>query len=135
MFKGGAQTMDASALATPKVGGTPKPKATPYVQPVSNSSHLDAVPQPTPINRNRVIHKKVSALNHVLFICHCKFCVIKVRSFPLCFDDTDPGAVSDWTANGGTNFTVTPVPEPSMFAFTSAFGACFLWAFRNRRKK
>lgn len=36
-----------------------------------NSSHLDAVPQATPINRNRV---------------HTK----KVRTFPMCFDDTDP---------------------------------------------
>lgn len=35
-------------------------KSTPYVPTVTNSSHLDAVPQPTPINRNRVIHKKVS---------------------------------------------------------------------------
>ena len=41
-----------------------------------NSSHLDAVPQATPINRNRVIHKKV-------------------RTFPLCFDDTDPPAVHE----------------------------------------
>jgi SWI/SNF-related matrix-associated actin-dependent regulator of chromatin subfamily B protein 1 len=59
--------------------GTPKPKqqkpAT-YVPTMPNSSHLDAVPQPTPINRNRVIHKKV-------------------RTFPFCFDDTDPGAVHD----------------------------------------
>lgn len=38
-----------------------------------NSSHLDAVPQATPINRNRV---------------HTK----KVRTFPMCFDDTDPTA-------------------------------------------
>ncbi|KAG5886550.1 hypothetical protein JTB14_012768 [Gonioctena quinquepunctata] len=36
-----------------------------------NSSHLDAVPQATTINRNRVASKKV-------------------RTFPLCFDDTDP---------------------------------------------
>ncbi|CAG0889421.1 unnamed protein product [Cyprideis torosa] len=36
----------------------------------TSSQHLDAVPQPTPINRNRVAQKKV-------------------RTFPLCFDDTD----------------------------------------------
>lgn len=36
-----------------------------------NSSHLDAVPQATTINRNRIANKKV-------------------RTFPLCFDDTDP---------------------------------------------
>ena len=34
-----------------------------------NSSHLHAVPQATPINRNRVIHQKM-------------------RTFPLCLDDT-----------------------------------------------
>lgn len=42
-----------------------------WVQTMPNSSHLDAVPQATPINRNRV---------------HTK----KVRTFPMCFDDTDP---------------------------------------------
>jgi SWI/SNF-related matrix-associated actin-dependent regulator of chromatin subfamily B protein 1 len=41
-----------------------------------NSSHLDAVPQATPINRNRVYNKKV-------------------RTFPMCFDDTDPTAISE----------------------------------------
>lgn len=38
-----------------------------------SASHLDAVPQATPINRNRVYNKKV-------------------RTFPMCFDDTDPTA-------------------------------------------
>lgn len=47
-----------------------------YASAMPNSSHLDAVPQPTPINRNRVVHRKI-------------------RSFPFCFDDTDPGAVHD----------------------------------------
>lgn len=42
-----------------------------WVPSLPNSSHLDAVPQATPINRNRVSTKKV-------------------RTFPLCFDDTDP---------------------------------------------
>lgn len=42
-----------------------------WVPTMPNSSHLDAVPQATPINRNRV-HSK------------------KVRTFPMCFDDTDP---------------------------------------------
>jgi SWI/SNF-related matrix-associated actin-dependent regulator of chromatin subfamily B protein 1 len=50
---------------------------TPFVPVMPNSTHLDAVPQPTPINHNRVIHKKV-------------------RSFPLCLDDAaDPGSVHD----------------------------------------
>ncbi|XP_055695492.1 SWI/SNF-related matrix-associated actin-dependent regulator of chromatin subfamily B member 1 isoform X2 [Lutzomyia longipalpis] len=46
-------------------------KPTPWVPTMPNSSHLDAVPQATPINRNRVYQKKV-------------------RTFPMCFDDTDP---------------------------------------------
>ncbi|KAF4517939.1 hypothetical protein B566_EDAN005306 [Ephemera danica] len=51
-------------------------KSTPWVPALPNSSHLDAVPQATPINRNRVNNKKV-------------------RTFPLCFDDTDPGAIHE----------------------------------------
>jgi len=51
-------------------------KAMPWVPSIPNSSHLDAVPQATPINRNRVINKKV-------------------RSFPLCFDDTDPTSLAE----------------------------------------
>lgn len=46
-------------------------KPAPWVPTMPNSSHLDAVPQATPINRNRVQNKKV-------------------RTFPVCFDDTDP---------------------------------------------
>ncbi len=77
-----------SGAATPLLGGrTPKPKAAAFMPTISNSSHLDAVPQPTPINRNRVIHKKV-------------------RSFPLCFDDSDPGVVHD---NAATPETLVPI--------------------------
>jgi hypothetical protein len=32
---------------------------------MASSSHLDAVPQATPINRNRVVHKKVSGSSHL----------------------------------------------------------------------
>jgi len=53
-----------------------KPKPTNYAPAVPNSSHLDAVPQASPINRNRVIHKKV-------------------RTFPLCFDDTEPSEIHE----------------------------------------
>lgn len=48
-------------------------KSMPWVPSLPNSSHLDAVPQATPINRNRVHNKKV-------------------RTFPLCYDDTDPSS-------------------------------------------
>merc|ERR1712115_177538 len=68
---GNAGNSDTPKLDKPKVI---KPPAAVAAMP--NSSHLDAVPQPTPINRNRVIHKKV-------------------RTFPFCFDDTDPGAQHD----------------------------------------
>jgi len=51
-------------------------KVVPQVPAMPSASHLDAVPQATPINRNRVQHKKV-------------------RTFPLCFDDTDPAAVHE----------------------------------------
>ena len=36
-----------------------KKKAAPWQPTMPNSSHLDAVPQATPINRNRVYNKKV----------------------------------------------------------------------------
>ncbi|XP_059485119.1 SWI/SNF-related matrix-associated actin-dependent regulator of chromatin subfamily B member 1 isoform X1 [Neocloeon triangulifer] len=49
-------------------------KSTNWAPALPNSSHLDAVPQATPINRNRVNNKKV-------------------RTFPLCFDDTDPNSI------------------------------------------
>jgi SWI/SNF-related matrix-associated actin-dependent regulator of chromatin subfamily B protein 1 len=51
-------------------------KQAPWMPTMPNSSHLDAVPQATPINRNRVYNKKV-------------------RTFPMCFDDTDPTAISE----------------------------------------
>ncbi|KAL0272848.1 UNVERIFIED_CONTAM: hypothetical protein PYX00_005672 [Menopon gallinae] len=51
-------------------------KSMSWVPNLPNSSHLDAVPQATPINRNRVQNKKV-------------------RTFPLCFDDSDPNIVHE----------------------------------------
>ncbi|KAK3084767.1 hypothetical protein FSP39_018532 [Pinctada imbricata] len=42
----------------------------------SSSHHLDAVPCATPINRNRLSKKQV-------------------RTFPMCFDDTDPASIHD----------------------------------------
>lgn len=51
-------------------------KSIPWVPSLPNSSHLDAVPQATPINRNRIIQKKV-------------------RTFPLCYDDTDPANIHE----------------------------------------
>ncbi len=58
----GAQTpvssAAAAAIAVSAKAKLPKAAAS-FVPVVSNSSHLDAVPQPTPINRNLVVHKKV----------------------------------------------------------------------------
>lgn len=66
----------------------PKPmKPVTAVPTMASSSHLDAVPQATPINRNRVIHKKV-------------------RTFPLCFDDTDPALVHE---NAAQDEVLVPV--------------------------
>jgi SWI/SNF-related matrix-associated actin-dependent regulator of chromatin subfamily B protein 1 len=61
---------------------------------MSNSSHLDAVPQPTPINRNRW----TELWNKSIFkftICYCRVLHKKVRTFPLCFDDTEPVTVHE----------------------------------------
>lgn len=62
-------------------------KALQWVPSLPNSSHLDAVPQATPINRNRVATKKV-------------------RTFPLCFDDTDPQLNID---NAGNSELLVPI--------------------------
>lgn len=61
-------------------------KSVPWVPSLPNSSHLDAVPQATPINRNRIIQKKV-------------------RTFPLCYDDTDPANIHE-----NANFSELLVP-------------------------
>eukprot|EP00090_Calanus_glacialis_P026394 TRINITY_DN414_c0_g1_i1.p1 TRINITY_DN414_c0_g1~~TRINITY_DN414_c0_g1_i1.p1 ORF type:complete len:371 (-),score=137.99 TRINITY_DN414_c0_g1_i1:150-1262(-) len=71
-FKGSQTNADGS---TPAVKAKPVKPAS-IVPAMPNSSHLDAVPQATPINRNRVVHKKV-------------------RTFPLCFDDTEPANVHE----------------------------------------
>ena len=73
-YKGTVASVDTSSATPLHRPKAPKPVST-YVPTVPSSSHLDAVPQATPINRNRVIHKKV-------------------RTFPLCFDDTDPARYS-----------------------------------------
>ncbi|XP_045503468.1 SWI/SNF-related matrix-associated actin-dependent regulator of chromatin subfamily B member 1-A isoform X1 [Colias croceus] len=61
-------------MATPREGKSKKPHNPSWLPVMPNSSHLDAVPQATPISRTRV---------------HTK----KVRTFPLCFDDTDMTAM------------------------------------------
>jgi len=53
-----------------------KPAPAPWLPTISNSSHLDAVPQATPVNRNRLVAKKV-------------------RTFPLCYDDLEPVVLQD----------------------------------------
>ncbi|XP_037092692.1 SWI/SNF-related matrix-associated actin-dependent regulator of chromatin subfamily B member 1-like [Pollicipes pollicipes] len=59
----------------PKEIKTPRKSAV-HVPAQPNSSHMDPVPQSTPINRNRVVTKRV-------------------RTFPMCFDDTDPELIQD----------------------------------------
>jgi hypothetical protein len=55
-FKGSVASVDTPSASAHK----PKlVKPASFAPSVSSSSHLDAVPQATPINRNRVVHKKV----------------------------------------------------------------------------
>ena len=74
-YKTAGRNDGASVVADVSINKS-KPKPTNYAPAMPNSSHLDAVPQASPINRNRVIHKKV-------------------RTFPLCFDDTEPAAIHE----------------------------------------
>lgn len=67
-----AVSVHSTEVILPSSTKAKKPVA--WVPNLPNSSHLDAVPQATPINRNRVYSKKV-------------------RTFPLCFDDSDPNQV------------------------------------------
>ncbi|XP_077302019.1 SWI/SNF related, matrix associated, actin dependent regulator of chromatin, subfamily b, member 1 [Arctopsyche grandis] len=68
-----AVSVGSSDTTTPRESKSKKPHGAPWLPALPNSSHLDAVPQATPINRNRVHNKKI-------------------RTFPLCFDDTDMAA-------------------------------------------
>ncbi|XP_037078037.1 SWI/SNF-related matrix-associated actin-dependent regulator of chromatin subfamily B member 1-like [Pollicipes pollicipes] len=67
--------LPSEVVATPKEIKPPRKSAV-HVPTLPNSSHMDPVPQSTPINRNRVVTKRV-------------------RTFPLCFDDTDPETFHD----------------------------------------
>ncbi|MCL4132587.1 UNVERIFIED_CONTAM: hypothetical protein GTU68_056610 [Idotea baltica] len=70
------QLHDPEAAAAKLAERQAKKPATPWVPTISNSSHLDAVPQASPINRNRIVTKKV-------------------RSFPMCYDDLDPAQIHE----------------------------------------
>lgn len=56
-----AVSVGASESNTPRDNKSKKPHNAPWLPALPNSSHLDAVPQATPINRNRVHNKKVSS--------------------------------------------------------------------------
>ena len=87
-FKGNAGNSDTPKLDKPKII---KPPAAVAAMP--NSSHLDAVPQPTPINRNRCLGLAAFTCNSIFMF--GRVLHKKVRTFPLCFDDTDPSAVHE----------------------------------------
>lgn len=79
IFEGNDEKFKAVALHTePPTVREPKTKrGNAWIPSMPNSSHhLDAVPCSTPINRNRVTNKKI-------------------RTFPLCFDDTDPASIHE----------------------------------------
>jgi len=85
-YKGNMTTSAIAALNESSSRSKAPAKPSTYA-PTPNSTHLDAVPQATPINRNRVVHKKV-------------------RTFPLCFDDIDPATVHE---NAALNETLVPI--------------------------
>lgn len=85
-YKGNMTTSAIAALNESSAARKSVTKPTTFA-PVPNSTHLDAVPQATPINRNRVMHKKI-------------------RTFPLCFDDSDPASVHE---NAALNETLVPI--------------------------
>ena len=68
-----AVSVHSSEPTLPRESNKVKKQAGNWMPTMPSASHLDAVPQATPINRNRVYNKKV-------------------RTFPMCFDDTDPNA-------------------------------------------
>ncbi|KAK7078066.1 SWI SNF, matrix associated, actin dependent regulator of chromatin, subfamily b, member 1 [Halocaridina rubra] len=70
------QQVDPEAAAARAEQRVIKKPAAPWVPTISNSSHLDAVPQASPINRNRIISKKI-------------------RTFPMCYDDLDPAQIHE----------------------------------------
>jgi len=83
-----ATSVSSCELPAPRYQGDVKVrKQTQWVPPLPNSSHLDAVPQATQINRSRVLTKKV-------------------RTFPVCFDDTDPNSVHE---NGQQPEVLVPI--------------------------
>jgi len=87
-YKGNYTTTSTIAALNESSSRAAKTPAKPSTYaPIPNSTHLDAVPQATPINRNRVVHKKV-------------------RTFPLCFDDSDPASVHE---NATLNETLVPI--------------------------
>ncbi|UYV82732.1 SMARCB1 [Cordylochernes scorpioides] len=78
VFDGKDEKYRAVSISTePPSSRESKSKRSAWVQPLPNSSHhLDAVPCSTPINRNRISHKKM-------------------RTFPFLFDDLDPASTHE----------------------------------------
>jgi SWI/SNF-related matrix-associated actin-dependent regulator of chromatin subfamily B protein 1 len=71
------KAISTHAFDTPAPSREVKPrKPAQWVPALPNSSHLDAVPQATTVIRNRIGTKRL-------------------RTFPLCFDDTDPQTVNE----------------------------------------
>merc|ERR1712156_1071980 len=86
-YKGNMTTSEIAAMNESSSASRKSVAKPTTFAPVPNSTHLDAVPQATPINRNRVMHKKI-------------------RTFPLCFDDSDPASVHE---NAALNETLVPI--------------------------
>ncbi len=61
-FKGNVASVDTPSAPLHKA----KVVKAPAVPAMPSASHIDAVPQATPINRNRVVHKKVKNRNIII---------------------------------------------------------------------
>ncbi|KAI5635718.1 SNF5 / SMARCB1 / INI1 domain-containing protein [Phthorimaea operculella] len=86
-------------LATPRESKSKKPHNPAWMPVMPNSSHLDAVPQATSISRTRPHNpawmpvmpnsSHLDAVPQATSISRTRVHNKKVRTFPLCFDDTD----------------------------------------------
>ncbi|XP_054724592.1 SWI/SNF-related matrix-associated actin-dependent regulator of chromatin subfamily B member 1-A-like isoform X2 [Uloborus diversus] len=77
IFEGKDEKYRAVSISTePPVSREIKTKRSTWMPTMPNSSHLDAVPCSTPVNRNRISHKKV-------------------RTFPLLYDDLEPAVIHE----------------------------------------
>ncbi|XP_046555031.1 SWI/SNF-related matrix-associated actin-dependent regulator of chromatin subfamily B member 1-like isoform X2 [Haliotis rubra] len=111
IFEGNDDKYKAVSISSePSFTRDSKTKRSTWVPTIPSSSHhLDAVPCSTPINRNRLGKGKV-------------------RTFPLCFDDTNPATIHE---NAGQNESLIPIRLDMEFD-GQKLRDCFTW---NKNEK